>query len=176
MADTRSEGQRMAARVGMALLMVTVSLLFGVMSVSYLSGTHGEAAIELPILFWINVLPLAASSFALHMAWMRRGRPASRYWGAAAAVIALLFMVLQAAAWVQMTQAGLTLSGAGRRVSYLYVLSGLHVLHLVAGWIYFMAVLVAPRRVRESAELALFFWHFLGILWVYLLAVMAIAA
>jgi cytochrome c oxidase subunit 3 len=58
--------------------------------------------------------------------------------------------------------------------SFLYLLSGLHVLHLLGGLIWLLALLVLSFGGKISAqnvlplELGSIYWHFLDILWVYL--------
>ncbi|MFT4982236.1 MAG: cytochrome c oxidase subunit 3, partial [Bacteroidia bacterium] len=58
--------------------------------------------------------------------------------------------------------------------SFLYLLSGLHVLHLFGGLIWLLVLLVLSFGGKISAqnvlplELGSIYWHFLDILWVYL--------
>ena len=58
--------------------------------------------------------------------------------------------------------------------SFLYLLSGLHVLHLFGGLIWLLVLLVLSFAGKISAqnvlplELGSIYWHFLDILWVYL--------
>lgn len=57
---------------------------------------------------------------------------------------------------------------------YFYVLSGLHLLHLFGGLIYLLVVIILSftGRINDKNQLkpklAGIYWHFLGILWVYL--------
>ena len=57
---------------------------------------------------------------------------------------------------------------------YFYVLSGLHLLHLFGGLLYFLAVIIMSLLGRLADQnslkpkLAGVYWHFLGFLWVYL--------
>jgi len=58
--------------------------------------------------------------------------------------------------------------------SFLYVLSGLHLLHLLGGLIWLVALLLRTFSGKYSAqnylgiELGAIYWHFLDFLWVYL--------
>lgn len=58
--------------------------------------------------------------------------------------------------------------------SFLFILSGLHVAHLIGGLIYLIVLLFKANRGQYSAQnhlgvdLGAIYWHFLGILWIYL--------
>jgi heme/copper-type cytochrome/quinol oxidase subunit 3 len=58
--------------------------------------------------------------------------------------------------------------------SFLYLLSGLHIIHLLGGIIWLLVLLVKAFFGKISAqnvlslELGSIYWHFLDILWVYL--------
>lgn len=58
--------------------------------------------------------------------------------------------------------------------AYIYVLSALHLLHLVGGLIYLLVVLTGAKRGKYQGgnslrvELCATYWHFLDLLWIYL--------
>jgi cytochrome c oxidase subunit 3 len=58
--------------------------------------------------------------------------------------------------------------------SFLYLLSGLHIIHLLGGIIWLLVLLVKAFFGKISAQNALslelgsIYWHFLDILWIYL--------
>ena len=58
--------------------------------------------------------------------------------------------------------------------SFLYILSGLHIAHLVGGMIWLLVLLIKAfsGRITQSnvlpLELGSIYWHFLDILWIYL--------
>ncbi len=60
--------------------------------------------------------------------------------------------------------------------SFIYILTGLHLLHFAGGVLYLLGVIIAASRGRITAanhlkvKLAGMYWHFLGLLWVYLFA------
>ena len=58
--------------------------------------------------------------------------------------------------------------------SFIYVLTGAHFTHVIAGLIVLL-VLITRLRLKKYTQqkylgfkLGLWFWHFLGILWIYL--------
>ena len=75
-------------------------------------------------------------------------------------------------AWQQLRGQGLYLA-TNPNSSFFYVLTFVHVLHLLAGigvLVYLTGRLVASRGAlrRSLFENAAIYWHFLGVLWVYL--------
>jgi cytochrome c oxidase subunit 3 len=58
--------------------------------------------------------------------------------------------------------------------SFVYVLTGLHGVHLVSAVIFLLVMLVATFRMKVHAkrlvsmEMCITYWHFLDILWIYL--------
>ena len=58
--------------------------------------------------------------------------------------------------------------------SFVYVLTGLHVAHLISGIIFIFVVLVASFRFEIHSknlvrmEMCVTYWHFLDFLWIYL--------
>jgi cytochrome c oxidase subunit 3 len=59
--------------------------------------------------------------------------------------------------------------------SYLYIITFLHLLHIVVTLIYMLKMTIASFSGRFNADnnlslrLGAIFWHFLGLLWIYLL-------
>jgi cytochrome c oxidase subunit 3 len=132
-----------------------------------------------PTLIWINTAVLAASSAALEAA--RRGLRGFRYddvrrWIAATGLLGALFVASQVIAWKQLGAQGVFLS-VNPHSDFFFVLTGVHVVHVLAALAWFAVVLVRVRRrayAPGSDGLSLFatFWHFLGGLWAYLLFVL----
>ena len=103
-------------------------------------------------------------------------------------VIGVFFSVSQFIGWRELLQAKVFFSGEGSVAagSYLYLLTGLHVLHL-AGGLVFTAVQVAhyQKAAQDSVQALIIFsnkyekmkiqflknyWHFLDILWILIFA------
>ena len=72
-----------------------------------------------------------------------------------------------------MVDAGLFLVG-NPSTSFIYIISGVHGVHIFAGLIALIATFAAALqyKVHSKAMLSIrmtsIFWHFLGILWIYL--------
>ena len=75
------------------------------------------------------------------------------------------------------TNSGIKMTGEGSVVSgsFLYVIAGLHILHIVGGLIAVAIMFFkynTPSKAKAAGVLPLevfsIYWHFIGILWLYL--------
>lgn len=162
----------LTGKLGMLLLMLTVTILFGAMSLAFF-WAPSTGGLQIPALFYGNTLLLATSSVLLHLSFSETRFEGNRLMATIALSLGGLFLVSQGLAYYQLATAGMWIDVANRKMQYLYVLSGLHGLHLVGGLLFVLVVQTRKAAAtRKMKELALFFWHFLGILWIYLLFVM----
>ncbi|MDX1908062.1 MAG: cytochrome c oxidase subunit 3 [Bacteroidia bacterium] len=168
-----SSREILTPRIGLWLLMVSVALLFGVLGLAFLTARPVGEPLYIPPVFYLSTVILALSSAAGHRAMSLPGQAAGQRWLGGTLVLAGVFLVLQATGWYQMVAAGLPLTGSRPQVSYLYLLTGLHAVHLLGG-MGFLGYVRARYRKKSihTLENAIFFWHFLGILWVYLLVLL----
>jgi cytochrome c oxidase subunit III len=132
---------------------------------------------NLPIAFWYSTLIILLSSFTIMMALKSfKERAMSRYrmLMVATMVLGTLFIVLQVVGFQQLWAKGITLQG-NVSYSFLYVIVGLHGLHVVGGVIALivMSLMAFSRKTRNYSavpvELMSTYWHFVDILWLYLL-------
>jgi cytochrome c oxidase subunit III len=164
-----------AARMGLWLLILTITILFLVISLLFMVAKPGETKTDVPAGFFLTTLLLAGSSISLQMAWINRKNTAALRWLDLSIALALLFLAGQGLTWWNMASEGILFAGSGPRVSYLYVLTGLHAAHLLGGLGLIGYVRAAYLRGgMQRLDMALYFWHFLGLLWVYLIGVMAV--
>ncbi len=177
--ERSSTGSRglMSAKMGTWLLMITVAILFGSISLGYITNGHSPRNFSIPWTFYLNTLILIVSSVMLHIGWINRNEKGRGGMLRPAVLLGILFLVSQSFAWYQLYSGGTDWASSGQKVSYLYVLTFLHAIHLVGG-ILFLAYVWArfDRNGQKYLDSAIFFWHFLGILWIYLLCVLLINA
>ncbi|WP_443936720.1 cytochrome c oxidase subunit 3 [Pedobacter sp. MW01-1-1] len=89
-------------------------------------------------------------------------------------LLALAFGVLQFNAWGSMIKTGAYLVGNNAAISFIYVVSGLHLLHIIVGVCLIISCLIGsyrkitPVKITYRMEIASIFWHFIDILWIYL--------
>ncbi len=161
---TLSETDR-AGHLGLWFFLATVTMLFaGFTSAMLVRRTAADwQPLPVPPLLWINTGVLAVSSLTMERA--RRQARARSGSVAATALLGLLFLVGQVAAWRQLVAQGLFLS-SNPHSSFFYILTGAHGVHLLGG-LFALGYLLARRR---GLNLCATYWHFLGALWIYLFA------
>lgn len=174
-----NEKNRLAVRMLMWLYIVSMVMLFAGLTSAYLvSRAEGRwTAFSLPAVFWASTGLILASSATLWMAQKSArqalmGRLAA--WLVATLVLGLCFLLAQLVGFAQLRQAGVYLSGGNAGASFLYMLPGLHGLHLVAGLVALLVFIIRallyridPRNL-QGLQLMATFWHALGFLWLYL--------
>jgi cytochrome c oxidase subunit III len=131
---------------------------------------------ELPLVLWYSTAVIIASSVTMRLAELKfknREMPAYRKLITATFILGLLFVAMQAIGFKNMWDAGLTLQ-KNPSVSFLYVIAGLHALHVIGGVVALMVVFIKAfsSRVRiynsVPVEVMATYWHFVDLLWVYL--------
>ena len=175
-------------RFGMWLFLASLAMLFGGSLVGFIVirlrapewppvGSPG-----LPTAFWLSTVLLVIVSLLLVAA--ERAVDADRNAQltrllAAASVVGVAFVLSQVSGWArlaadsQLPQNNLYLFGV-------YVLSFLHVLHVIGGLIPLVWVTLRSKTGRytatdhEGVTAVAMYWHFLGIVWLGILAVLAI--
>ncbi len=132
---------------------------------------------DLPIAFWYSTAIIVFSSTTLWLAqksFSQRAMSRYRSLMAATLVLGLIFIGLQIIGFQQLWGKGITLQG-NVSYSFLFVIVGLHALHVVGGVV---ALLVMSLQAFLSTkknysivpvELMSTYWHFVDILWLYLL-------
>ena len=83
----------------------------------------------------------------------------------------MVFVAGQYAAWLQLRSQGLYLA-TNPNSSFFYLLTALHGLHVLGGLAGLTYVIRKLNRVvlrRSTLDSFSYYWHFMGILWVYLL-------
>ena len=132
---------------------------------------------NLPVGFWYSTAVIMASSFTLWMALKAfKQRAMAKYRSLMAATLGLgvLFIVLQVLGFKQLWQNGITLQ-ANVSYSFLYVIVGLHAAHVIGGVIALIVMSLKAFSIKSRSysmvpvELISTYWHFVDILWIYLL-------
>jgi cytochrome c oxidase subunit 3 len=181
------QGSVEASRSGIWAGMFAVTMTFAALS-SALFVREGSAAdwqhVVLPRLLDLNTLALVLSSFALERSrrFVCAGlptlpgvvRPAMR-WLCVTLVLGLLFFAGQLVAWHQLAAQGIFLA-TNPNSSFFYVLTAMHGIHLFGGLVALGYVVIrlgsAPIEFsRTLFDTTAIYWHFTGVLWIYLLLI-----
>lgn len=130
-----------------------------------------------PRILWVNTAVIALSSAAAEKA-RRDLRDGDRLkfnigW-TAATVLGALFIAGQITAWRQLREAGVYLNSHPGS-AFFYVGTVAHAVHLAGGWIAMLYLNARALRLelgpgrRTAVDVTSLYWHFLGLLWLYLL-------
>jgi len=134
----------------------------------------------LPRVLYFNTLLLLISSITLELARRQvaafMGGPKNAElspsrWLYATSFLGLLFVAGQYAAWMQLRSEGLYLA-TNPNSSFFYVLTAIHALHVLGGlggMVHVLRKLGQGTLRRSTLDSFSYYWHFMGILWVYLL-------
>ncbi|MDG1394287.1 MAG: cytochrome c oxidase subunit 3 [Flavobacteriaceae bacterium] len=93
-----------------------------------------------------------------------------------ALVLGIAFIYSQIQGFNQIIDSGYNFTGPTSNItmSYIYIIAVVHILHVVAGIVCLIVVVINQLNKKYSAEdrlgfdLATSFWHFVDILWIYL--------
>jgi cytochrome c oxidase subunit 3 len=140
-------------------------------------GDIGWTEIIIPDLFRVNTGIIVLSS--LTMIWSVRAarRDNQEMLKVALSITTILgvaFLIGQYLAFDQMVGLKEYFTGGPVSHSFVYILSGAHAVHLIGGVVFLLVVLVAVFRYRvhsrnmNQIEMCATYWHFLGVLWLYL--------
>ncbi|MBL7775916.1 MAG: cytochrome c oxidase subunit 3, partial [Saprospiraceae bacterium] len=162
-------------------------------SYAYIRVTMGVPPVQLPWLFIFNTLILLASSYTMILARRCYLDDDTRgYQNNLRNTIALslLFMVMQGVAWYLLFQINKVGMNASTTAGFLYVLSITHLAHVIGG-LPFLLVFYrnARKRMVDPVTVLVYFsdpekrlklrllstyWHFLDLLWLYLVVFLGI--
>lgn len=132
---------------------------------------------ELPQFFWYSTIAIIASSatiFLAEKAFKQREMKKYRSMVITTLVLGVLFIAFQLLGFQQFWKQGLPL-GKNSSSDFLYVIVGLHAAHVLGGLIalivLFAKAFSTKTRTYNSVpvELVSTYWHFVDILWIYLL-------
>jgi len=163
----------------MWLYLASTGMLFAGFTSAYMVQRFHEfwKTFAIPPIFWVNTGVLLLSSLAFSVgrrAFMQGDYQKFRYALMATLLLGVLFLLGQVVGWQLLVREGLFLAGNHKAVSYFYVLTGLHAVHLVVGLVVMGYWTWRALRYRVGPDQALglrlagLFWHALDVLWVYL--------
>lgn len=138
---------------------------------------------DLPYIFWISTAVILVSSVTMQLAvknFKERNMIRYKQLITLTAILGVAFAVCQWFGFVQMYKSGLPLNGPAS-ASFIYVIAGVHILHVLGGVVVLLIMFARAYRTRVRtysavpAEVAATYWHFVDVLWLYLLIFFSIA-
>lgn len=174
--------------VALALLLFSLTILFLALSAAFMySRVQSELPpVKLPLIFLFNTLILVGSSFTMvraKRAYRDDDTQGYQRYLLVTVILSIAFLVAQVFGWRAMFAQNIAIN-TDVSASYLYLISGLHFVHVIAG-LPFLGIFLyqAYHYMREPVSVLVYFsdpakrlklrlltiyWHFLDGLWIYL--------
>ncbi len=162
---------------------VSLLMAFAGWTSAYIVSSSREdwlADFVLPPAFFISTAVIILSSLSYMLAknaLTKDNLRGATLWLAVTTVLGLAFIILQFQGFSHMIGQGYYFTGPTSSItmSYIFLIAAVHILHVVAGLISLLVVLYNTIKGRYASdnmlgfELGATFWHFLDLLWVYLI-------
>jgi cytochrome c oxidase subunit 3 len=175
------------SRMAIWVLLAAITMTFAAFTSALIvrqGGALDWRHLTLPRILYFNTVVLLASSVTLEIARRRVAlfmgfrnleikalNESPARWLYITLFLGLVFVGGQYVAWLQLRSEGLYLA-TNPNSSFFYVLTAIHALHVLggmAGLTYVMRKLHRIALRRSTLDNFSYYWHFMGILWVYLL-------
>jgi cytochrome c oxidase subunit III len=136
----------------------------------------GWTSFVTPVAFYYSTAVILISSFTIFLAGKSfRERTMIRYkkMVLATMILGLIFILLQWLGFRHLWETGTTLHGSGAG-QFLYIIAGLHALHVIGGIIALLTLYIRSRNTRIRSynpvpvDVVSTYWHFVDLLWIYL--------
>lgn len=164
----------------------SIAMMFAALTSAYVvrKGAGNWLEYQVPSIFFVSTVILLISSGTLHRSYIAfKSGNESMYKSMLAITFTLgiLFVILQYIGWKQLAALGVQING-NPSGSFFYVISGLHVAHVLGGiaalsvaMIHaFSLIFKVTEKRKNRFELVCHYWHFVDILWIYLLLFMIV--
>ncbi len=177
------EKQQRAKKMMLWFGIISMAMMFAGLTSAYVvskSRPDWLTDFKLPNAFFISTAVIIVSSITIHIAKnkIKNGlhKPGS-WWLLATFALGLAFIYFQFRGFSQIIESGYYFTGSESTIttSFLYVIVFSHVVHVLAGIIVLLAVIYNHFKEKYKPgktlglELSVTFWHFLDILWIYLI-------
>ncbi|MCE2956834.1 MAG: heme-copper oxidase subunit III [Bacteroidota bacterium] len=162
-------------KFGLWLFMASVFILFMAFTSAYIvRRAEGNWQIfELPALFTYSTIVILLSSVTMQWTYfaVKRNQLANaKNMIVLTSVAGVIFLALQWMGWGSLIESSIHLVG-NPSGSFLYIITGLHAAHIISAIVFLLVVLANALRNRfnlNQLEMCTTYWHFLGVLWLYL--------
>ncbi len=141
------------------------------------SNQTNWVTVTIPKMFWISTAAIIISSITLQMAlrsFKQREMNQYRTLMGVTLLLGVAFVVFQWLGFQELWAQKITFRGAGAG-QFLYVIFGLHAIHVIGGIIalivMFIRAFIGKTKLYSSVpvEVMAVYWHFVDVLWIYLL-------
>ncbi len=161
--------------------MGSIVMMFAGLTSAYIVKKNQSSWLEfkLPVVFWYSTFVILLSSVTIYLAQQSfKAREMGRYRSliTVTAVLGLLFISLQVMGFQNLESRNIALTGSrsNSAASFLLVITGLHMVHVLGGVIAILIIFIKAyaSRVKNYSSLSIdmvsTYWHFIDVLWIYL--------
>ncbi|GAA4927028.1 cytochrome c oxidase subunit 3 [Mucilaginibacter defluvii] len=143
----------------------------------YVGGKGKGFDMAIPPIFLYSTITIAVSSISMFLASRAAKRlqfGSQRLFLWITIALGIAFFALQVNGWSQLVDMGIYFVNPNASQSFMYVFTGMHLLHIVAGLLLLLNSLVGSYRNIPQVkrvfwmEMSAIFWHFVDIIWIYL--------
>ena len=157
----------------------SITMMFAGLTSAYIIKRNQPNWLEfnLPVVFWYSTAAIIVSSITLWLSlrsFKEKEMAKYRQWLVATFFLGIVFVGLQVIGFAQLWRQGLTMT-KNVSVSFLYPIIGLHAAHVIGGVIALLVMFLKAFSRRQKIysavpiELMSTYWHFVDLLWIYLL-------
>src|SRR5258707_15145137 len=165
-------------KFGMWLFLASVMMLFMSITSAYIvrQAEGNWVYFDLPSLFYVTTVIIVVSSVTMQLAYFAAKKDnisTAKTMVLITTVFGVAFMVGQFLGWKQLVANSIYLVG-NPSGSFLYIITGLHGLHIISAVVFLLIILNAVFKGKVHAgnmtkmEMCTTYWHFLGGLCLYL--------
>lgn len=164
----------------MWVAMASIVMMFAGLTSAYIikSNQASWQEIKMPQLFWFSTGAILISSITIQMAvssFKKGVLNKYRQLLGVTSVLGIVFVVLQLLGFQQLWDSGIQFRGVAGAGQFLYVVFGLHIVHVLGGIIALLIMAIqtiffrTKTRTSISIEVAATYWHFVDLLWLYII-------
>jgi cytochrome c oxidase subunit 3 len=175
-------------RVGMGLILLVVLMTFGGLIGAYVVLATNQALewkpFSLPFQVWISTALIIVSSIDYELAkksLLEGNQSKARKWFLITAILGAVFIASQLLAWFNLVNQGYYATG-NPYAGLFYILTAVHAVHVVGGIISLVFIVLKTQVTTDDADELLkrqwfarvvgWYWHFIGVLWLVLFALL----
>ena len=175
------ERSRKAKKFNLWLGMIGMFMMFAALSSGFIvytgSGVDKGLKTILPYAFIASTAVILLSSVTMQLAYNAAKKEAlgkQKLLLSLTIILGVVFFALQFHAWTVLVERGITFVNSNASQSFVYVFTGMHLMHIIAGILVLIRCFFgASSRIASDKnifrmEIANIFWHFLDLLWIYI--------
>ena len=177
--STQQQNKTHPHKFALWVAIASIIMMFAGLTSAYIvkSGQANWQEVKTPTTFWYSTAVLIISSITIQAslrAIRQKAMGQYRLLLLATLVLGIAFVILQWIGFSWLWSHGVHFEGAGEG-QFLYIIFGLHALHVLGGIIALIVILAKQYfgKIRSynttSAEVMSTYWHFVDVLWIYLL-------